>query len=378
MAESDVEEHRRQLHRRVRHALSALGVVLVVVFITVAAWPRHVADLPVAATAPATTPRAVASTSTTSDQPATTTSARPTTTTPATTPLLIAANPPTVMVATSRGCEQLRSGLPSVLERELPGATRCFALSDGSLLVDHRNPDPAADASLRLTVFRGAQAADLPILNQDPLGIGTVGGHPVVFLVATNVGPVDSHPILMYDTVTRSRRTFGVGAALDSGTSRVSTGPDVIVTSGNADMGVAPVGYFTLAGLAATQGPDLTSRLPYPSADVVDVVISPDGARLAYLDGPNYRNGNPDPNDPWALVVVDAHTGHELQRTPLTAGADEYDWLEFDGRWAVASRHRSGAAGEVAEDAVVVDTSVRQPVAQRLAGASGIVTLNTR
>jgi hypothetical protein len=299
---------------------------------------------------------------------------------PPTIPLPDATSAPALLVATDQGCVRRVLGAADVIAAATDHARRCFALSDSSMVAERGEP-----GSTVLTRFvTGTAPVDLPLTNPYMLGAGDIAGRAVLFVVLpAPPGTENQAPITVYDVASGSRRDFGFGTGADSGTSRVSTDGRFIVASENADMGVS-LSYYNVDGTDAVGLPDLSSQMKaYPSDDVVQLVFSPDGKRLAYLDGPAYvplpTDFGPDPNDHWALVVVDVETGHELQRTVLSTGQDEYTWLDYDGRWAVASRTTCarGWTDCVTRAAVVVDTQAPHPTPAQIPGAPGTTTLDS-
>jgi hypothetical protein len=297
-------------------------------------------------------------------------------TVPNTIPLPAAPTAPAVLVATEHECVRRALGTADVVAAAADHVRSCFAMSDGSIVAERSGPDASTVATRFVS---GADPVDLPLANPRVLGAGVIAGRAVLFVVlGAPPGTENQAPITVYDVGSGSQRTFGFGSGPDSGANRISTDGHFIVASENADQGVG-VRSYNADGTAAAGLPDLSDQMQaYPSQDVVQLVISPDGTRLAYLDGPPFRSdGNSDPNGTWALVIVDVATGHELQRTVLSTGQDQYTWLDYDGRWAVASRIGCGDNACAGRAAVVVDTEAAHPSPMQIPGASGTTTLAT-
>jgi hypothetical protein len=97
-------------------------------------------------------------------------------------------------------------------------------------------------------------------------------------------------------------------------------------------------------------------------------VLSPDGTRLAWLEGPDVVGASATPEGDWQLVVADAVTGAEESRTLLAGAEDQFAWFDWDGQWAVLSRGPG-------LDAAVVDTASDYPESERPCNATASAVL---
>ncbi|MEM9034063.1 MAG: hypothetical protein AAGD18_05665 [Actinomycetota bacterium] len=90
---------------------------------------------------------------------------------------------------------------------------------------------------------------------------------------------------------------------------------------------------------------------------IIHAELADDGSSLAYVEGPD--SGGPDGAfvpGPWEVVVVDLSDGTERFRsTAIPADSDrQVVWLDFDGRWLVASVSGVGDDVELASGTAVL------------------------
>ncbi len=263
------------------------------------------------------------------------------------------------------GVRSVQPGATHLLIKD-PHVHLAYRLRDGSIVT--QTGDAAASATSFLALARwypgGKVVAFRQYADAELVGVGFAQGHDVLLLVPTSKS--ETEPLTLYDVATGAVRTLGFGAGPDSSTSRASIGAKVVVQSESLDLGEG-IGYTNLDGTPATGWPDLAKGLPYPSYDLTSAVVSPDGSRIAYLDGPPANASGPDPSVPWQLVVV-SRTGIELVRVSLVPGEGVGTYLDFDGRWALISR-QSGAA-------MIIDTTNAHHRLEQIPGADGVATLD--
>ena len=295
----------------------------------------------------------------------------PGTTTPAARSLLsAAADFPDLLVADAKGLWSV-----SVKERRLlasiANVQSAFRLRDGTVVFETQEPFSSVPAPREIWRWKSG-AAPTKLDGMSPaalLGVGVANGHDAILLLRDSL---PDEQVTVYDAITKQSKKLGFGSGGDSSTYRASIGAGVLVESLTADLGDG-VRYTNLDGSDAQSWPELTKNLPYPSCERTSIVVSPDGSRLAYLDGPPAMSdgSGPDPTVAWELVVVD-RSGAELLRAPLKnyMQYDQHLALDFDSRWAVVS-YSNGPP-------IVVDTLSKAPEAQEVVGVQGFASLSAR
>ena len=310
------------------------------------------------------------------DEPATTTSTAspaPVTATTNRAPQLAlpaASDFPDLLVADATGLWSV-----SVKEKRLlasiANVQSAFRLRDGTVVFETQEPFGSVPAPREIWRWKSG-AAPTKLDEMSPaalLGVGVANGHDAILLLRDSL---PEEQVTVYDAVTKQSKKLGFGSGGDSSTYRASIGAGVLVESLTADLSDG-VRYTNLDGTDAQSWPELTKNLPYPSYERTSIVVSPDGSRLAYLDGPPAMSdgSGPDPTVAWELVVVD-RSGVEKSRASL-ANYMQYDQhlsLDFDGRWAVVS-YSNGSP-------IVVDTLSESPEAREIVGLQGFASLSAR
>jgi hypothetical protein len=106
-------------------------------------------------------------------------------------------------------------------------------------------------------------------------------------------------------------------------------------------------------------------------------VLSPDGKKIAWIEGPDPSKTGSNRKGDWKLVVGNADSGDESLRLKLGPASESFIWLDWDGSWAIISR----GFGKPAE---VVHTTESDAAPQRLCNAdrsdylTGVITLVRR
>lgn len=201
-------------------------------------------------------------------------------------------------------------------------------------------------------------------------------------LYATFRSPIDDEPsgdLVLQSLADASRTVLGPASAPEYGVHRVSIGGDVAVVSADSDLTETFI-YLDLQGGDVPGRANPTEGLAYNQPPrMAHAVLAPDGSRLAYLEGPDWDPARFDATGSdeeavvgnWQLVVVEAATGDERLRVELGGKDIAVDWLDFDGRWAVASVSADGEA----RPAMLVDTTVDDPAPVAVELAVGIASI---
>jgi len=129
----------------------------------------------------------------------------------------------------------------------------------------------------------------------------------------------------------------GVGSAPEFIVKRVGFGPDRIVTSAFADL-TEVIEYRTTQGVPLNDQRSPTEDLGYNLPPLmIQGVLSPDGSRLAYIEGPDFDGEQGTRSGSWAVVIYDVGAGTEIDRYPMLSADEKAHWLDYDGRFVVVS-----------------------------------------
>lgn len=103
-------------------------------------------------------------------------------------------------------------------------------------------------------------------------------------------------------------------------------------------------------------------------------VLSADGKKLAWLEGPDPSKKGNKRKGSWKLVIATADEGTESLRLTLGPASDNFVWLDWDGSWAVLSR---GFGKPAVAIHTTEDTAEPQNICNldRSALLTGVVTL---
>lgn len=185
---------------------------------------------------------------------------------------------------------------------------------------------------------------------EDPIVAGTVE-HALLFdLVLTATGPAvlygeiyqgDGEPLAyvqLLDIGTGTTTQVTESQAAEYFVYRAAAAEGIVVTSAISDL-TENISTWAIDGSGALErfSPVLSENYGLPPF-YGPAVPSPDGTRLAWLEGPDVVGADPEPEGDWQLVVADAVTGEEELRLYLGGADESFAWFDWDGRYALLSR----------------------------------------
>lgn len=290
----------------------------------------------------------------------------------------IAADLPPLVVAHDAEVSLYVDGELDLIGSVEPMAALAISDGEGSVVVQSGRP-PEADSALVLLMRDG----DPPITRLN------FTDAPQLFL--HDVARIEGQPHVLFATlderVDAEVRGELLLAGLADGAVRkiddaflpahfldhASFGGGVVAASVHCDL-TECVEFLDINGDPVEGLPDPTEGLGYNQPPLITkTVLSPDASRLAYLEGPDVGAESPSqPTGEWVLVVLAQKDGSEVVRLIVAPNEEQIDHLDFDGRWAVASR--------LAEDgerlpAVTVDTTANDPEPIELTDVVGTATI---
>lgn len=194
--------------------------------------------------------------------------------------------------------------------------------------------------------------------------------------IDTEADPVVTSSVLLLD-IGSGDSTLIADVKTDSFSAiRASAGNGLVVTSSNKAEG-QDISTWAIDG----KGP--VERFSPPVAHegtaqyFGSAVLSDDGKKLAWLEGPNPSYKGSKRKGDWKLVIADADDGSESLRLKLGPASDSFGWFDWDGSWAVLSRGfgKPAVAVHTTEDAPAIQAICN---VDRTALLTGIVTLVRR
>jgi len=209
---------------------------------------------------------------------------------------------------------------------------------------------------------------------------GTIENATLYDLVVTASGPK-----VLYGEIyqgdgepTGDVKLLDIGSG-DTATITTSQGPEyfvyaasvadgIVVTSAVADLSES-IATWKLDGSGALDRFTPVRPEDYGLAPFFGPAVpSPDGKRLAWLEGPDVEGASSERTGDWQLVVADAVTGVEELRLFLAPADDDFIWLSWDGDWAVLSRGHG-------LDAAAVHTADEEPTLRPLCATEARTSL---
>jgi hypothetical protein len=317
---------------------------------------------------------------TTTVEPAPTTTIEPAPTTTATEPTSTTAQPTTTATSTTR------PALDCVAPSELPLIAAADDTGYDTVQV-HEGLGAPDNRAVAMFTGGGAVAAQLDRGEDRSIeyrigpagGIGETGtiDHAVLYdLIVTDTGPKvlygelsqgDGEPkgsVRLFDIGTGSSVTITASAAPEYSVYAASVADGIVVTSAISDL-TENISTWALDGSGQVDRytPVRTENYGLPPF-YGPAVPSPDGTRLAWLEGPDVVGADPAPQGDWQLVVADAFSGEEQVRLVLAPAEDDFSRFDWDGDWAVLSRGHG-------KRAVAIHTSDEEPKLQDICTADG-------
>lgn len=325
-------------------------------------------EVPPSTEAPLTTDTVPVDTAAPASTEAPVTTEAPTTTVPL--DCLDATNLPALVATESGGYDGVQSqeGLGATDERKFAlftagGAVAVQAGSGSTRSIEYRI-GPKGGGGPKGTI-KNAVLFDLVLTKQGPAilyGKIDTAADPVVTnsVLMLDIGSGDSTPIaeVKTDSFSAQRGSAGNGAVVTS-----ATDANGQVISTWAIDGKGPIERYspavTLDGTAQYFG---------------WAVLSADGKKLAWLEGPNPTKKGSSRKGSWKLVIATADEGTESLRLTLGPASDNFVWLDWDGSWAVLSRgfDKPAVAIHTTEDSATPQNICNL---ERTALLTGMVTL---
>jgi hypothetical protein len=184
----------------------------------------------------------------------------------------------------------------------------------------------------------------------------------------------------LYDIATGATQGVTQAFGPEYFTTRASYGAGVFALTASCDL-TECLRYVNPDGDEVEGLPNPTDDLEYAMPPLVtDVVFSPDGATIAYLEGPDVNTADPEVLiGDWTLVLINRSDGRELLRLRVAGQDSRVRRLDFDGRWVFLSMAK-GSVFDAGEDlaALAVDTSATSPEVQQLSKVVGVVSIANR
>ncbi len=256
-------------------------------------------------------------------------------------------------------------------EATLPGATVAYQLA-GDVYAELGGDAPSVGKLVNGVFTPLSEGMGAPLPASRLLGAAVVEGVPNLLLGLELEGDdADSSDLVAYNTSNQTHARVGYASAPEYGVTRASYGGGKYAFCATADLSEL-ISYADAAGTDLEGVPSPTDNLPYNAAPYVQqAVISPDGTRIAYLEGPETtwnNEGLPTVQGEWAFVLFEVATGTQLARIGLPDwGVEAFPLLDFDGRYVVVSLGAKGSP-------VLIDTATPTPTMTSLTADMVFVT----
>lgn len=165
-------------------------------------------------------------------------------------------------------------------------------------------------------------------------------GRPLV-VVATVAFPDDEEPsgdLLLINLESGLSTRLGDSLAPEYGVGWADHGGGLVAVTAFADL-TESVSFVSESGDPVLDARSPTDDLPYNAPPlVIAAALSPDGERLAWLEGPDFDGASDRTvGEGWDLVVAERETLDEVARIGVAGPDQTLVGLDFDGRWAVVT-----------------------------------------